>query len=664
MVTGPAGGYPGLVKLLDFGLARSIRLYSEHETNLTVEGAILGTPAYMSPEQAEGKPLDARSDVFSFGAVLYHMLTGRQAFLGGSPASVLLAVLQADPLPLGTKIPDKLKKVVLRCLQKDPERRFQRMQDVQAALRGLTPAAPAPFPWRSAKPARLGVGLLVLLLALTFLLSIGDWRKLVLGRAEAPRIGSLAVLPVRNFSGDPRQESFADGMTDALIGSLAKIGAVRVISLTSAMHYKGTKETLPQIARELGVAGIVEASVVCSDGRVRITASLVDAPRDRDLWTNSYERAATDVLALQADVVRAIAEEIRAQITPQESERLKTVRRVDPEAYEDTFKGKAILEYATREGQLRHAAELFQKAIDRDPTYALAWAGLSEAWWDLAATGLELVAPEEVRGRAIAAAERALALDANLAEAHKARATIAIDAEWDLDKAQQHFEKALELRPGYVAAHNLYAAILAVPLNHFAEARWHLDQARTLDPLSPWNDVGLVAWWLYQRRPEKALKEAETSRRRSPKLWILPWLMGYSKTLNGQPGQAPPQFEEALELLSPERPAAVLAPLGLACGLAGRRDEALRILDELEQASRKRYISPYDLAEVHSGLGRMDDAFRFLERALEQRTPYLVFCTSNESTTVAFRRDPRWKPYMDRLRHLIRLPTGTRNPYL
>ena len=395
---------------------------------------------------------------------------------------------------------------------------------------------------------------------------------------------------------------------------------------------------------------------------MRITAQLIDARQDRHLWANNYEREMTDVLSLQSELVQAIAGEIRVQVTPQESERLKMARRVDPEVYDTTLKGKATLEYATREGQFRQAIELFQKAIDRDPTYAPAWAGLGESTWSLAATGFEFVAPAEVRDKAIAAAEKALELDGTLADAHKARADIAIDGEWDLAKAQQHFEKAIELRPSYAAAHNLYGQMLGMLLR-FDEERRHYDRARELDPLSPWNDINGVGWWFGQGQFERALEEGERARQRNPTLWVIPWQMGFAQLLLGQPGQAVPEFEAALEMLRPERTAAVLAPLGLAYGLAGRQADALKILTEMEQASQKRYISPYYLAVVYSGLGRMDEAFRLLDQALEQRTPYLIVCTPYDSESVALRRDPRWKLFIDRLRQQVRLPPGTPDPY-
>ena len=374
------------------------------------------------------------------------------------------------------------------------------------------------------------------------------------------------MLPVKNFSGDPGQEFFADGMTDALIAGLAQIKAVKVISRTSIMHYKGTSETLPQIARELAVDGIVEASVMRSGSRVRITAQLIDAREDRHLWARNYERDITDVLALQSEVVQAIAGEIRVQLTPQEDERLKVTRRVNPEAYEAYLKGKSTLESATREGEVRQAIELFQKAIDRDPTYAPAWAGFGEALWYLAATGFEWVAPAEVRDRAIAAAEqkdsgtrRSPPGCSRGARGHRHRRGMGSR------EAQRHFERALELRPGYAAAHNLYGQILGgTPLPRFDEARRHFDRARELDPLSPWNDINLVAWWPYQGRPERALEEGERARRRNPAIWIIPCQMGFAQLLLGQPSQAVPKFEAAIKLLRPERTAAVLAPLGLA----------------------------------------------------------------------------------------------------
>ena len=676
----------GQTKILDFGLAKLAPAHAGQaaaatdaatatlEQHLTMPGAAVGTVAYMSPEQARGEEVDARTDLFSFGAVLYEMATGRQPFTGATPAVTFHAILAQAPAPptrLNPDIPRKLEEIINKALEKDREVRYQSAAELRADLKRLkrdagTSVVPGSEPRPPEVPLRKRWGVLALAGVVLITAAVVSLLAFLRARhgASVPKIESLAVLPVKNFSGDPAQEFFADGMTDALIAGLAQIKAVKVISRTSAMHYKGTSETLPQIARELGADGIVEASVMRSGGRVRITAQLLDARNDRHLWADNYEREMTDVLALQSEVVLAIADAIRVQITPQESERLKTSRRIDPAVYDDTLKAGAILESAFREEQIRQAIELYRKVIDRDPTFAPDWAELGMALWRLAQAQFEFVAPEEVRGEAIAAADRALSLDRNLAQAYWVRGLVAWDAEWDLAKALEYVERSLELQPGDASANGVYGQMLTW-LRHFDEARRHLDQFRELDPLSgPWNDISLMGWWHYQGRFDKELQEGERARVRNPTLWFIPRQMASAHLLLGRPGQAASDLEAALDILRPGRPADVLAPLGLAYGLAGRGADALKILTEMEQTSRKRYISPYSLAVVHSGVGQMDEAYRLLDRALEQRTPTLVFCTRNDPLSIALRRDPRWRSFIDRLRRQVRLPPGTPDPYL
>ena len=423
---------------------------------------------------------------------------------------------------------------------------------------------------------------------------------------------------------------------------------------------------------------IVEGGVHRTRDQVEINVQLIRVSDQTHIFAQKYQAHPQDIPALQNNIAEAIAAHLNIHglvgripvVLPQSSLFLKErrlevtgSRRVDPDVHDLSVKGKATLEYATREAQVRQAIELFQTAIDLDPTYAPAWAGLGEALWYLAATGLEYVAPADVRDKAIAAAERALALDASLPDAYKARAAITIDAEWDITTGQRLFERVLELRPAHAAAHNLYGHLLAGLLLRFDEGRLHFDQARDLDPLSPWNDINLLGWWMLQGRPEKALEEGKRACPRNPTVWTIRCLTGGSQLLLGRAELAVPEFEAALKLLYPARPSALLAPLGLAQGMAGCRAEALKILAEMQRTSQERYVSPFYFAVVNSGLGRMDEAFRFLDRALEQRTPYLICCTRNDGNSIALRRDPRWKPFIEQLRRLVKLPPGSPDPY-
>lgn len=661
------------VKLLDFGLAKQRRESHPKQATqqVTEEGKILGTIQYMAPETLTGNEADARSDIFALGLVLYEMTTGKPAFTGKSKASLIAAILEHEPKPLSELqryTPPAFERLIQMCLTKDPAERIQTAHDIALQLRWIAEGKGPSSAWRIRTSLRshwlsavlaFGVVASIATLAVNF----SGLRQRMPSGSGARTITSLAVLPVMNDSGDPSQDFFADGMTTGLIAGLAQISALKVISRSSVMHYKGTKETLAQISRELGgVDGIVEASVIRSGNRVQITAQMVDAREDRTLWAKTYVRDVSDVMTLQSELVRAIAGEIQVQLTPQEREHLKRARRIDPEAYETTLKANAILDYAMREEQFVHAIEQFQESVDRDPTYAPAWAGLAEALSSLSGQGFEYVASADVRDKAIAAADRALELDPQLAEAHTARAVIAWYTEWDLEKAQQHFERALQLRPGSAVAHRLYGQLLSEPLRYDDKARQHFDRARELDPLSPWNDIDVVGWWLYQGHPQKALEEAARARERNPTLYVIPWLMGAARLKLGQPTLAVADFEEAVKLLAPARTSGTVGPLGLAYGLAGRRTEALRIIAEMERASKDHYVSPYYLAVAWSGVGDMDKAFALLDRALEQQTPTLVY-GADLPLYIALRRDPRWKGFVDRLRKKVRLPPGTPNPY-
>src|SRR5713226_3507031 len=394
----------GQAKILDFGLAKltpargtagavnlSAMATATDQDMLTRPGAAIGTVAYMSPEQVRGEELDARTDLFSFGVVLYEMVTGVRPFRGDTSGLLTEAILNrvpVAPVRLNPDVPPKLEEIIHKALEKDRKHRFQNASDIRTDLQrlkrdtesGLVAAVTSRPPQRRGRIALLVAGLALALLAGAVILkNVGGLRDRLLGGDRLPRIESLAVLPLENLSHDPEQEYFADGMIEALITDLSKIGALRVISRTSVMHYKGTKKTVPEIARELNVDGVIEGSVQRSGERVRITAQLIHAPTDTHLWAESYERELQDILALEDDVARSIAREIKVKLTPQAQARLTGAHAVNVEAHDDYLKGRFFWNQRTPEG-LKKAIQYFRQALERDPKYAAAYAGIADSY--------------------------------------------------------------------------------------------------------------------------------------------------------------------------------------------------------------------------------------------------------------------------------------------
>jgi eukaryotic-like serine/threonine-protein kinase len=430
----------GRVKILDFGLAKLT--HPERETDRSSEaetftvgteaGVVMGTVGYMSPEQVRGLPADARSDLFSFGTVLYEMLSGRRPFSGPSSAETLSAILRDEPAPLspGSASP-ALERVVRRCLEKGPEGRFQTARDLAFALRessGPHPGGarePAPPGQRRIVPA-VAAGLLLLAVAVTVLLGSARIRRSLLGERAAVR--SLVVLPLANLSGDPGQDFFADGMTEALTAGLAQIRSVKVISRTSASRYAGARTPLRDIARELGVDAVVEGTFTRSGDRVRVTARLIRCAGETLLWARSFERDLGDVLTLQGEIARAIAGQIEAQLTLDEESRLAAKRPVAARAFEAYLRGRFLLQEGSEES-LHGALAQFNRALAIQEDYAAPYAGIASYYAILPFYSSE--SPAEVFPKARAAAEKAVELDPDLAEAHASLAYVRAYYEWD-----------------------------------------------------------------------------------------------------------------------------------------------------------------------------------------------------------------------------------------
>lgn len=522
----------GHVKILDFGLAKqapggnaphlSAAPTADELEQLTRLGAVMGTFTHMSPEQVRGEALDARTDLFSFGIVLYEMVTGALPFRGETSAVVAEAILNRAPVApvrLNSSVPAKLEEIIRKALEKDRKLRYQSAAEMRTDLqrlkrdldgsvvagarhsdssraRGADGANESARTGRPSSPfaARLGyaMAIFVAMAFLTaFIFNLGGFRDDFLTKAHAPTgkraetaprasgIRSLAVLPLENLSGDPQQEYFADGMTEELITKLSTISALRIISRTSSMAFKGSKKTLPAIADELGVDAVVAGSVEKAGDRVRISAQLINAPADRTIWAQTYDGNLRDVLGLQSKAAEAIAEEIQIAVTPQEQRRLASAVTIDPEAHDAYLLGQFHLRKATLP-ELRKAIDYFNQAIQKQPKFAQAHLGIANSYMSMT---VNYLAPREASPKARDEVMKALALDDNLAEAHAALASIYINYDWKWDDARKEIARALELDPNSVVAReNL--AVYDAALGKEQDAAREITSVEALDPLS------------------------------------------------------------------------------------------------------------------------------------------------------------------------------------
>lgn len=633
----------GSIKLLDFGLARTLDPVSlESITRAAMDpiaDEVAGTLPYMAPETLRGAARRPAADVWALGVLLHEMAAGRRPFSGPTAFDLADGILNAPPAPLPTTASPALAAVVARCLQKDPALRYSTARDALLALEPLAADFGPRLDPTVHRPRLRRATITFAAVAASAVLGAYFW----LGRTAGPpatrtSIASLMVLPFDNLSRDPGEDYFADGMTDALITDLSRLPDLKVISRTSSTRYKALGKSLQEIGRDLDVEAIVDGSVLRTEDQVRISVRLVDAATDRNLWAQDYTRKVQDVLSLQADVARAIASEIRTSFVPADQQRFASPAAVHPQALEEYLKGRHQWNRRTPSSLVQAVAHV-RKAVMLQPDYGPAHAGIAESLVLLPAFPTSAMSPDEALPQASASANRAIALDDRLAEAHAALAYARLHS-LDPAGAESAFRRALTINPGYATAHFWYAAALAAA-GRFDESIAHVKRAETLDPVSPIILSGTA--WMHHlaRRFDEEVQSARAALALDPNFMMAYYRLGEGLLHQGRTNDAVAALEKA-RVLSDGSPD-MIAAVAYAYGRVGRRREArdsLRRLLELKE-SKTRYVSSYALALVYTGLGDRDDAFAWLRRARVERAWGMAF-VNVEADLDPLRADPRF----------------------
>jgi serine/threonine protein kinase/tetratricopeptide (TPR) repeat protein len=652
----------GHAKILDFGLAKNMvregfasqiaaaatqSLPYVVEEHLTNPGMALGTVAYMSPEQVRAKELDGRTDLFSFGIVLYEMTTGRLPFQGSSPGLITEAILNRNPVVparLNPDIPLALQAVIHRALEKDRNLRYQHASDLRVELQRLqrdtesgrraaeeeTGSAPIPTADRLPSTGKHS--------ARTSSVQTAGARP----QRVSKIVDSLAVLPFENASRDPEHDYLSDGITGSLINSLAAVPKLRVMARSTVFRYKGREIDPQSVGRELNVRAVLTGRVTQSGGSLRIGAELVDVATGSQLWGAQYDRKPGDIFAVQDEISHEISEKLRLQLTRAEKKRLTRHHTEDAEAYRLYLKGRHHWNKWTEEGFYK-AIEYFQQAVKKDPQYALAYTGLADSYvllgWN------SYLPPRETFPKGKVAAMAALRLDANLAEAHTSLAALLWLYDWRWEEAEAEFKRSLDLSPTYATGNHWFAEFV-MTMGRQPEAIARMKNGQDLDPLSLIINVA-VGWAFYHARQyDEAIEQLRRAVELDPNYPVTYWILGLVLRKTGSYELAITEGENGVKL-SGGSPL-MLAALAHTLGTAGRIKEATQIFNDLTMLAKQKYVAPYFFAGINTGLGEIDRAIECLEKSYEERSHWLIYLHMDPSMD-ALRDNPRFQDLLRRV---------------
>jgi serine/threonine protein kinase/Tfp pilus assembly protein PilF len=622
----------GAVKLLDFGVAKqSGSEPADGQTQydriqgmgITQAGMVVGTPSYMSPEQAEGKPADARSDIFSFGTVLYELLSGRRAFTGGTTAATIGAVVHKDPDVLDA--PPALEAIVRRCLAKSPDKRFQSATELRQALE----ASPATGVLQSRRKIVAAIALALMVIAAAGL-------ALYLRSANArAQINSIAILPLEIRSNDRDADYIFDGITESVNNSLAQLRSLKVVPHSIALHYKGKTAESQKIGEALGVETVLTGRVAQRGDDLTIGIELDDVRSRKQLWGQQYNRKVADLLALQQDIAREVSQRLRSHLSPSDRRKLTKDATANPEAYQLYLRGQHFTSKFTKDG-FNKGVSYFEQAIAKDPNYGAAYSGLANNYinqddW--------FMPPKEAGPKARDAAKRALALDDSDVGAHVALAIEAQWYEWDWATAEQEFKRALELNPNSGGAHGYYSWFLA-SMGRVNEAVAEAERERQTDPTGSNANFTLGSVFVFTRQWDKAITQLRSAINLDSYYWFDHCFLGRAYEQKGRIEEAIEEFQRGLEL--DKEQAELWSGLGHAYAMSGKNAEVQEVLDHLKDLSSRSYVAPYNVAVIYAGLGDQDQTFAWLNRAYDERSYLLAVYLTTDSRLDNLHSDPRF----------------------